>query len=536
VWAAAAVLLVAAVLGGGTWLSWAQRRVGAEAEARAALWEANRLLQEERWPEALSATRRAAGVLAGVGADANLQRQVEELGKHLEMAQRLQEARLERTAVKDGHFDDEAACTAFAEAFRWYGLDPDSLDPWEAGGRIWASPIHFQLLVALDHWAGAGSRVGGQGWTWAAAAVRTVDPDDWRNRLRDARDRRDSTATDALLASAPAVGGESFVGLAAGFDPREEAAVEQALPLLRQAQRRHPDDFWANHYLATYLRRDSQPPRLEEAIRYYTACVALRPRSSGARVNLGLALAASGDLDGAIAQYQEAIHLKADYAEAHNNLGNALRAKGRLHQAVAEYGNALRLKPGYAEAHSNLGNALADKRRLDEVFAEMRKPRKRYAAAAQFFEEAFTDRPAMADNMEQQYRYDAACAAALAGCGQGEDAADLEDQERARLRRQALDWLNADLGAWRKRLEKDPNQNRPTVAKTMQYWLADPDFTGVRGEAALGKLPEAERLQWQKLWEEVEALKRRAAGTPASPRPVTPWANPLLWRSEQGGR
>src|SRR5205085_540488 len=70
--AAAAVLLVAAVLGGGTWLSWERRRVGAEAEARAAVGEANRLLEQERWPEALSAARRAAGVLAGVGADPGL--------------------------------------------------------------------------------------------------------------------------------------------------------------------------------------------------------------------------------------------------------------------------------------------------------------------------------------------------------------------------------------------------------------------------------------------------------------------------------
>ena len=35
----------------------------------------------------------------------------------------------------------------------------------------------------------------------------------------------------------------------------------------------------------------------------------------------------------------------------------------------------------------------------------------------------------------------------------------------------------------------------------------------MRGEAALGKLPEAERTQWQKLWEEVESPRRRAGQT-----------------------
>ena len=47
-------------------------------------------------------------------------------------------------------------------------------------------------------------------------------------------------------------------------------------------------------------------------------------------------------------------------------------------------------------------------------------------------------------------RYNAACTAALAGCGQGVDADKLDAKERARLRQQALDWLRADLKAYRK--------------------------------------------------------------------------------------
>jgi hypothetical protein len=38
----------------------------------------------------------------------------------------------------------------------------------------------------------------------------------------------------------------------------------------------------------------------------------------------------------------------------------------------------------------------------------------------------------------------------------------------------------------------------------------------VRGPEALACLPEAERKEWQKLWQEVEALKRQAAGTTKS--------------------
>jgi hypothetical protein len=70
----------------------------------------------------------------------------------------------------------------------------------------------------------------------------------------------------------------------------------------------------------------------------------------------------------------------------------------------------------------------------------------------------------------------------------------------------------------------------------MQHWLADPDFAGVRGAAALGKLPEAERPRWQRLWEDVEMLKRRAASGPAAPQPASPCGKPFTRNRERPSR
>jgi hypothetical protein len=39
----------------------------------------------------------------------------------------------------------------------------------------------------------------------------------------------------------------------------------------------------------------------------------------------------------------------------------------------------------------------------------------------------------------------------------------------------------------------------------------DADFAGVRGTEALAKLPEAERAEWTKLWQDVAALGKQAA-------------------------
>jgi hypothetical protein len=142
-------------------------------------------------------------------------------------------------------------------------------------------------------------------------------------------------------------------------------------------------------------------------------------------------------------------------------------------------------------------------------------------AAVRFYEEAFTAQPGLVAGN----RYNAACAAALAGCGQEEDAKRLDDKERTRLRRQALDWLQADLAACRQLLEKEPAKAGPAVMQQMQHWQNDADFVGVRGSEALERLPAAERLDWQKLWQEVEALRQRPAA-PARPDKIDKKATP----------
>jgi serine/threonine protein kinase len=198
-----AVLVMAAVLGGGGGVWWAQKRAGAEGEARVALREAAGLLEEERWPEALSAARRGEGVLAGVGADPGLRQQAHGLVGDVEMAARLQEARLKGATVKDGRWNDEARDSAYATAFGEYGLDVDGLDPQTGAEQIRGRPIHRQLVAALDDWAFARKRLKRAGWRQRLAVARAADPDAWRNRLRDALDERNPTALEELAAADP---------------------------------------------------------------------------------------------------------------------------------------------------------------------------------------------------------------------------------------------------------------------------------------------------------------------------------------------
>jgi hypothetical protein len=152
--------------------------------------------------------------------------------------------------------------------------------------------------------------------------------------------------------------------------------------------------------------------------------------------------------------------------------------------------------------------------RLD--LADLCQLKRHYATAARLCAEAFAEQPKLADDLKAWYRYSAACCAALAGCGKGEDAGKLDDQERTELRKQALLWLRAALDLWAKRLNGGKPRDRQEVAAKMLHWQKDSDLAGLRDPAALAKLPAGERQGCEKLWADVAALLREAQT--ASPR------------------
>jgi hypothetical protein len=135
-----------------------------------------------------------------------------------------------------------------------------------------------------------------------------------------------------------------------------------------------------------------------------------------------------------------------------------------------------------------------------------------YAAAARYSRDAFVEEPKLAEDVPAGNRYAAAGVAALAGCGEGKDAADLNDAERARWRRQALEWLRLDLAWWGKVLDgRNGQAKKAQVRAWMQHWRSNGDFAGVRGNDALTRIPAEERKEWERLWAEVDTLIRRVS-------------------------
>jgi serine/threonine-protein kinase len=135
---------------------------------------------------------------------------------------------------------------------------------------------------------------------------------------------------------------------------------------------------------------------------------------------------------------------------------------------------------------------------------------RRYAASARLWQDVFRKQPALAANPQDGIRYNAACAAALAGCGQGRDAATLDAKQKASWRRQAWEWLRADVAIWARNATRTDAGVRQVVRDQLQHWQEDSDLAGVRDSQALANLPAAERNDWCKLWAEVATILRQA--------------------------
>jgi tetratricopeptide (TPR) repeat protein len=353
----------------------------------------------------------------------------------------------------------------------------------------------------------------------------------------------------------------SNLGKALGAKGRMDAAITE----YHKALELDPKIAMAHYNLGNALRAKD---RLDEAIAHYCTAIELDPKDAKFHSNLGSALRHKGHLDEAIAEYRKALELGPKDAKIHHaNLADTLRATGRLDEAIAECRKAIELDPKLAQPYGVLGLALLTQgqftaarqplqrcldllpgnhplrqtlllrlrqceqmivleKRLAAIEEGEAKPvdaaeliglvqlcqlKKRHVAAARLCADAFVADPELAADLNQQHRYNAACSAALAAAGQGEDAANLDDKERVRLRRQALDWLRADLALWGNQVENAKPNALAAVRQTLQHWQKDTDLASLRDAAALNRLPDGERTAWQSLWHDADELLKRVA-------------------------
>jgi hypothetical protein len=115
-----------------------------------------------------------------------------------------------------------------------------------------------------------------------------------------------------------------------------------------------------------------------------------------------------------------------------------------------------------------------------------RPARKRHAAAARLYADAFAADPRLADDLARSHRYDAACSAVLAAAGQDTEAGRLPDKVVGMFRGWALGWLRADLRAYTRLAGGRDPKAKEAVRRRLGHWQQDADLVSVRDPAGAG--------------------------------------------------
>jgi tetratricopeptide (TPR) repeat protein len=302
--------------------------------------------------------------------------------------------------------------------------------------------------------------------------------------------------------------------------------VDGAIAACRQAIALDPKyaPAYSNLGIALHSKGD-----VDGAIAAHRQAIALDPKDAKSCYNLGIALASRPDLDGAVAAFRQATELDPRDARAHGALGRALLQQGHFAEARTATGRSLELLPERHPLRQLASQQLHQCERLaalDETLPAVlngeaepasaaeclalsqlcQQYKQRHAAAARFSAAAFAADPKLAADFRQQHRFNAACSAALAAAGQGEDANNLPDKVRLMLRRQAQGWLRADLAQYTQLAGRDAPAVKQAVRQRLAHWQQDSDLATVREKGSLAQLPDDERQAWRQLWDDVAAL------------------------------
>jgi eukaryotic-like serine/threonine-protein kinase len=281
------------VMGVGGWAYFSQQRAARQATTDRLVTEAldsATLLRGQakaapvgdlkRWPEALAAANEARSSLeAGEPTSAVRGRVVELVGilekeqsdathqatdvsrdhKFLERLDHIHKS----TAAPQGYYDDTYRLkidSDYSIAFREFGIDPDHLEPEDAGRRLRERSRPLEIALFLDHWAlnrrSEADKKKDGAWRRLIATARATDPDPWRDQVRKLLDGGSHEAVVRLatderaLASQPA---RSLYLLAklleATHDEQDFAKRKLPFDILKRAWRISPNNYQICHEL-----------------------------------------------------------------------------------------------------------------------------------------------------------------------------------------------------------------------------------------------------------------------------------------------
>ena len=477
----------------------------------------------------------------------------------------------------DTRLDNTRAKRRYPRLFQSYGLGIGTEPAAATEAKIRQSLIAETLSSALTEWFFVDPK-----YPELLAVVDLLDPDPDRATLRAAivNDENDRVTEIGKTIDGSRLTPAYAIGL--GTHP----AIDNSLPILKAAWTTHPNSFALALTIGSH--RFGQQAWIE-AVGWSRTAVALRPNNPLAHYYLALALN-PGDYSSATEELRRVIQLAPRFAKAYGQLAIILR-RDKNTEALAAARKAIDLDNNNTYGHLVILEDLMDKKEYVEaakvyqrigIAIARRSPEN--SMPGDDYEAGVTDelmswaidriqvgliragRPfeayrlegtrvaKMPDDPSDTTLYNPACAAALAGTGQGFDAP--PPAERTAIRKHALEWLTSGLKFWQQHatalpilaasstglfgspfgggpllsicylspertdLSAERARDREVVHKRMNEWLQDADLAGVRDDQWLAKLPADEREKWRKLWEQVRSLRDRTAPPKRAPLPA----------------
>ncbi len=489
----------------------------------------------------------------------------------------------------DTRIDSERAKKRYPPLFQAYGLAISTGPAASAVETIRKSVIAEALASGMTEWFFVDPKYPG-----LLAVVDLLDPDLGRANLRSAIAKDDTNRIKELGMTIDGSKLSPAYAIGLGIHP----AVEDGVRILKAAWTAHADSFPLALTISSRSYAWDDKVRIE-AVGWGRTAVALRPNNPLAHYYLAIALSDRGGLGGASAvdELRRTIRLAPQFARAYGRLAFELGFRqGRdTDESLAFARKAIELDdrnvPGHYVVYEHLLLSKKDYveaarvyRLLNKLLAEAsedgvpsdssvggyamgwthasfpdlvggllraRQPFEAYRLLLDFPHINRGMMGALDDDPDKSTNYAAACAAAIAGTGQGLDAP--PPTERPAIRKHALEWLNASFDIWIKHAAApsvlgactvglvgspfgpgpllgasalfpgrpdapaDPAKNREVVFDGMNRWLSDPNLAGIRDDQWLDKLPVDEREQWRKLWGEVRSLRDQTAPPKIAP-------------------
>lgn len=317
--------------------AWREQEYRVRHRAEAAKWSdrlafMSKLQQENRFAEARAVLQEAQTD------DSELQAQIAQARANLSLVERLDAVRLGRDRLQqDGNINYAESSRQYETVFREAGLGTFQDDPERVAESLKTSTILSALIAAMDDWAAC---AGKKERDWVLRVVRKLDPDPWRDQVRDINGWAKHENFPALAKAADVAA--QPVTLMVAFGTRWRRLGGDPTAFLERVQRRHPNDFWVNFELSHLFTGID----VMKSMGYGRAALAVRPDSTWVNYKLGVGHWDLKQYDVAIHHFQRTVEVDPNFFLARIYLGNRLVEQGKREQAIEQWKLALAVAPG----------------------------------------------------------------------------------------------------------------------------------------------------------------------------------------------